>query len=236
MSPPALVSIHDLTPRTLPRVLSLLEVLEEAGVPPCTLLVVPGSGWTKEGVSSLRALASRGHALAGHGWVHESVPGRTLFHRLHGLLLSRDRAEHLSRPRDELLVLVRRCFRWFGEAGLPAPELYVPPAWALGRLTAADLRDLPFRRYEVLGGLVDGDTGRTRRLPLVGFEADTRFREVALRAFNALNAAVARRRALPLRISIHPFDLELLLAPQLRALVQREWSYPTEEEVLGARP
>lgn len=233
MSPPALVSIHDLTPRTLPRVLSILDVLEEAGVPPCTLLVVPGSDWTEDGVAGLRELVSRGHPLAGHGWVHQCGPDRTLFHRLHGLLLSRDQAEHLSRPRDELLVLVRRCFRWFGEAGLPAPELYVPPAWALGRLGTADLRDLPFRRYEVLGGLVHGDTGRTRRLPLVGFEADTRFREVALRAFNALNVTVARRRALPLRISIHPFDLELLLARQLRALVQGEWSYLTEEEALG---
>jgi hypothetical protein len=67
----------------------------------------------------------------------------------------------------------------------------------------------------------------------VGFEADTRLRQVALRAFNPLNVAVARRRKVPLRISVHPHDLELLLAEDLRRLLRRPWRWVEERDVMG---
>ncbi len=57
---------------------------------------------------------------------------RSAYHRLHAALISRDVAEHLSRPAHELVALVHRCHGWFAAHGLPAPTLYVPPAWALG--------------------------------------------------------------------------------------------------------
>lgn len=232
-SRPGLLSIHDVAPRTLARVETLVELVTDHGVPPPTLLVVPGAGWDEATLARLQAMADRGCRLAGHGWIHEAVPPRTLKHRLHALLLSRDQAEHLSRPRADLLDRVARCHAWFGERGLPEPELYVPPAWALGALRTADLAALPFRWYEDLAGLVDGASGRRRRLPLVGFEADTAFRKVALRFVNAASVAAGRLTGRPVRVSIHPRDLELLLADDLRALVARPWRWVDEEEALG---
>ncbi len=233
----AIVSVHDVMPQTLPRVRRILDVLDAANVPPPTLLVVPGKEWTPDLLDSLRDLAERGYPLAGHGWIHKASTGpRTLYHRGHALLISRNEAEHLSRPREELAEMIRRCHAWFADAGLPTPELYVPPAWALGSLPFRDLRSLPFRWYEVLRGLVEARTGRLRWLPLAGFEADTTFREVSLRFWNTLNTAIAKSWRGPLRISIHPGDLDLLLAKDLDKMIRKPWRFVREGEVMEASP
>jgi uncharacterized protein len=210
-----------------------MEMLADAGVPPPTLLVVPASGWTSDTLSTLRSLVDRGHRLAGHGWHHRSGPRRGLYHRIHGLLLSRDQGEHLSRTRTELLDLVRRCFQWFPANGLPSPQLYVPPAWALGSLARRDLPALPFRWYEVLEGLLDAHTGRMRRLPLVGFEADNRARQISLKVLNRANLAAAQGTGRPLRISLHPGDLDLRLGRDLEAMLRLPWRFVDELEALG---
>ena len=59
-----------------------------------------------------------------------------------------------------------------------------------------------------------------RRLPLVGFEADTRLRQAALTVSNLANLALSSSSR-PLRISIHPWDYELLLGSHLDQLLQR---------------
>jgi predicted deacetylase len=234
MSRRAIVSVHDLMPSTMGHVMKVLDRLEELRVPPATLLVVPGRDWSPQQIGVLHALAERGHTLAGHGWVHKASPGpRTLYHRAHGLLISRNEAEHLSRSSQELFGMVQDCFRWFGQVDLPEPELYVPPAWAMGQLRRGDLQRLPFRWYEVLPGLVDGPTGRLRWLPLAGFEADTTFRKVGLRVWNGCNALLAKRSGVPLRISIHPQDLELLMREDVKRLVGSGWEFLREEEVMG---
>jgi predicted deacetylase len=180
-------------------------------------------------------MAKRGHRLAGHGWNHKAPSGaRTLFHKAHGRLISRNEAEHLSLPREEVEAVVRRCHEWFSRVDLPAPELYVPPAWALGALPRSSLNSLPFRWYEVLRGFVDGATGRLRWIPLVGFEADTTFREISLRVWNGLNGYVARALRGPLRISIHPGDLDLLLRKDVKRMLEGPWQFVGEREASGS--
>lgn len=237
MTGTAIVSIHDVMPETLGRVHRILSLLKQRGVPPPTLLVVPGKEWTPDLLRDLRRLAHEGHVLAGHGWNHKAIPRpRTPYHHLHSGLVSRNEAEHLSRPPEELAALIRRCHEWFPSVGLPAPELYVPPAWAMGSLPLSDLTSLPFRWYEVLRGFVDGKTGRVRWLPLAGFEADTTFRELSLRIWNGLNEFSARRIWGPLRISIHPGDLDLLLAGSLEKMVRAPWDFVREPEIFGDQP
>jgi predicted deacetylase len=234
MGAEAIVSVHDVMPSTLERVRHILELLDECGVPPATLLVVPGKDWTDEGLDALRGFAARGHALAGHGWVHRAAPEpRNLYHRLHGRLISRNVAEHLSRSAGDLMDLVQECYNWFPGVDLPAPRLYVPPAWALGSLRATHLRSLPFRWYEVLRGYIDAERGRARWLPLTGFEADTGFRRVSLKLWNGLNIALARNIMGPVRISIHPDDLDLLLGDDLRRILRGPWRFFQEETVLA---
>lgn len=234
MTPSALLSVHDVTPRNHPRVRRILELLSGAGAPPATLLIVPGREWSDDHLRRLREWEDTGHRLAGHGWSHAAPSPATLRHRLHAALISRDRAEHLSRSRDEARAIVRRCHTWFRRNGLAAPELYVPPAWALGALTRNDLEELPFRWYETLTGFLDAATGRRLRLPLVGFEADTAFRAFALRATNALNLGLARALDRAVRIAIHPDDLELRLAGRLRRAIQRPWRWvESVDELVG---
>lgn len=227
-------TIHDVRPDTLDRVARLLDLLRPAGSR-VALLVVPGLDWTAAGVSRLAAWAEAGYELAGHGWVHGRAP-RTLYHRLHALVISRDQAEHLSATREEIRSLVARGRAWFDDHDLPAPTYYVPPAWALGALHPADLSELGYRVAEVQWGFHDLEGGGFHRTPLIGFEADTRIREWALGVFNAAQVAVARRGGRPLRLGLHPFDLELRRAEEaVRRVGEVDAWLSTEEAVAALR-
>lgn len=167
---------------------------------------------------STRARLGRGAALDHHhksldGWSHAITRWGGVYHRLHGIIFSRNTAEHLALPRREIPALVCRCHAWFSAHGLPEPDLYVPPAWALGGIARAALAALPFRYYEDLGGILDVANNRHHRLPLLGYQADAPWRSPTLRASNWVNWLRGRRA--PVRIAIHPRDLWLPLARQL---------------------
>lgn len=212
------LSIHDVMPTTIERTEALVELLRTAGLDRVTLLVVPGKDWTPERLDRLRALLDAGAVAAGHGWTHHAATIGGLYHRLHSLLISRRAAEHLALDAGEIETLIRRCHDWFAEQALPMPELYVPPAWAMGPVRRDTLDRLPFARYETLTGVYDAPSGRFRRSPMIGFEADTGFRAASCRAWNALNARIAGRNR-PLRVALHPYDLELRLADDLRRFI-----------------
>lgn len=247
----ACLSIHDVMPHTLERVEHILACLQERCVPPVTLLVVPGLPWEPPQIQRLRELAAEGHELAAHGWQHETTP-RRLYHRLHAALISRKVAEHLDLDSQGILELMQRSKNWFAENDLPLPQFYVPPAWALGPITQADLTKAPYRLIETTRGLIHlqapppaeqkappapsqagfktgpirhrpDDESRAvsfQKLPLTGYEADTAFRKCFLRSWNAYQAKAAVRSNCPLRISIHPDDLELRLADQLEQQIK----------------
>jgi hypothetical protein len=218
---PALVSIHDVTPRTLPQTLDLIALLEAQDGRRATLLVVPDADWSQADLDVLRQLQDSGYELAAHGWRHRCAGIASWAHRLHSLILSRDLAEHLALDADRIAALITASHRWFAGVGLRAPDLYVPPACAMGRLRRKALHAMPFCMYEYLTGVYHVGTAQFVRLPLVGFEADTRWRRHALRALNALNSTLGRTLNRPLRIAVHPFDLDYCLADELRTLLRR---------------
>jgi hypothetical protein len=218
---PVLISIHDVMPHTLARVRGILDELHGHG-PQATLLVTPGVNWGDEELAELHRLAGDGHPLAGHGWVHRVDAVRGWRHRLYSAVISRRVAEHLERDEAAIATLIERCHRWFEVNGFEPPELYVPPAWALGPISLGALRALPFRYYETLTGMLDVRTGRRRRLPLVGFEADTACRRTTLGIVNAANVGLAKALRRPLRLSIHPEDLNLRLAGMLRRAIHSD--------------
>ncbi|MEO0510868.1 MAG: polysaccharide deacetylase family protein [Verrucomicrobiota bacterium] len=237
----ALVSIHDVMPHTFERVERILEWLKKQQVPPVTLLVVPGRLWQPGQIERLRVLATEGYELAAHGWLHETTPRRP-YHRLHAALLSRNVAEHLDLDSSGILELLKRSRNWFSQNELPKPEFYVPPAWALGPISQNDLAQAPYQLIETTRGLIHLTrdpcsnvsakkspsserpeprvTRSFRKLPLTGYEADTPFREFFLRRWNAAQAKSAKNNNLPLRISIHPDDLELRVANQMSRQIQ----------------
>lgn len=219
-TPAALVSIHDLMPSTMPAVRRALRLLAETRIAPATLLVVPGLDWSRDEIRELKALQRDGHPLAGHGWRHRIERFGGLYHRLHGLTLSRRVAEHLALNSDDVIALINRCHAWFGDNGLDAPELYVPPAWAMGAVSSARLADAcAFSLYETFTGVIDTESRVFQRIPMLGYEADEPLRVPAIRLWNALNRRLAVATGL-LRIGIHPHDPELHLRRDLLADLQ----------------
>lgn len=210
----ALVSIHDVMPETLDRVSALIERLPEPLCRGAMLLVVPGRDWRRADLARLGHWQDRGLELAGHGWTHHTDRIAGCGHWLHSRFFSRRVAEHLSLTTPALQRLLERNHHWFVQQGLVPPRLYVPPAWALGELSRADLAASPFDYVETLGGLVQCATGRRRRLPLLGFEADTPVRALALSAWNRITLALGERLGPP-RLALHPYDAELSLAGSL---------------------
>lgn len=213
------ISIHDVMPSTLPDVTTIIGMLRASEIAPVSLLIVPGKAWTAEDIAVLRRWQDAGHELVGHGWTHRASSIRGIFHRIHSALLSRDAAEHLALESGQIFELITRCHAWFEANNLAAPRRYVPPAWALGSISRAKLRALPFESYELLSGELDVRTGRISRMPLLGFEADTRARAQALRVWNHCNRACARFVRAPSRIAIHPRDIHLRMQDDLRSLV-----------------
>ena len=209
----ALISVHDVMATTVEPVKRILELLAPVTPAAVTLLVVPGGAWRSADIDWLQQLQHQGYQLAGHGWQHHCEP-RGFYHRLHSLLISRHVAEHLAMDAKGIVTLVRDCHDWMRLMGLSPSSLYVPPAWALGRISRVQLSQLPFGLYETLGGVYDARSGRFHGLPLLGYEADTVWRALAVRCFNHWN--LMRMGASPIRLSIHPYDLDLLLARDLR--------------------
>ncbi|WP_201744994.1 polysaccharide deacetylase family protein [Aidingimonas lacisalsi] len=219
----ALVSIHDVMPHTMPRVAALIDSLRHQGHDAITLLVVPGLAWQDEHIDTLAHWQQSGIELAAHGWRHHAPRLGGPYHRLHAALISRRAAEHLALDGRGIDMLMRRSAAWFSKQGLGAPSTYVPPAWALGAIPKTKLQTQPYRRIEVTRGLLDPQSGRLDSLPLVGFEADTAWRERVLRQWNRTQVWQARRRNRPLRIGIHPYDPELRLAEDMQRLLAGDW-------------
>lgn len=215
-----LVSVHDVMPDTMTRVRRTVAVLDKHQIAPLTLLVVPGGAWSASDIAWLRERQNRGDRLAGHGWIHRAGKPRGLYDRLHRRFFSRGVAEHLPLNADEISQLIHNCHGWFVSQNLAVPELYVPPAWAMGSISRAKLRELPFLHYESLSGVYDKEDNQFRRVPLVGFEADTRFRALSLRLSNGINQIAAKWQG-RLRVAIHPGDLELYLRNDLEKLISR---------------
>ena len=239
MRPSALISLHDVMPHTLPDVHASLDLLATAGISRVALLVVPGAAWQPADLEALRALDAQGHELLAHGWQRQTKPRRPL-HRLHASLISRNAAEHLALGRNDITGLMCRSQRWFQEQGLPIPDTYVPPAWALGNLAGADMQSLPYTAIETLRGVRvrQSDGGyRLLPMPLLGFEADSPLRVRFLSDWNRLQLRIARRQGKVPRIALHPADYRLPMRNQLRAILALGWTslpYATLCEPLSA--
>ncbi|WP_455211514.1 polysaccharide deacetylase family protein [Kaarinaea lacus] len=211
---PALVSIHDVMPDTLHKVDRILDTLRQHDINNATLLVVPGKSWQEKDIDQLRQYAQQGYELAGHGWQHQVTQYGGLIHRLHGLIISRNVAEHLALDSAGISQLIERCYQWFIKYNLPAPSLYVPPAWAMGGISRSRLRRLPFRYYEYFSGIYDSKLNCFERIPMVGYEADAWYRVPFVALWNSLNFKGAQHQQ-RLRFSIHPNDFELFLRKSL---------------------
>jgi len=211
----SLISIHDVSPQSLPEVRNILNKLSQMQFSKVILLIIPGEQWTEDDINLLKNYQQTGYILAGHGNIHQCQSIKTNFHRLHSLLISRDVAEHLSLTTNQIKILILSCYQWFIDHGFEPPDLYVPPAWAMGKISRKNLVQLPFRFYESISGIYDSKIDSFHYMPLLGFEADTFLRKISVNMFNTINWHYARIFDKTIRIVIHPNDFQLLLANDL---------------------
>lgn len=139
----------------MPEALDILQILADLNLHKVTLLAVSGKEWTEREVNLLRAFQQAGYELAGHGWKHHCDRVTTFTHQLHSAVLSGPEAEHLAFRQQQIYNLLARSFGWFQEVGLQYPNLDVPPAWAMGKISRQALQQLPFALYESLTGIAD---------------------------------------------------------------------------------
>lgn len=217
-----LLSIHDVMPHTLERVEQLLEVVAGRGITKLALLVVPGFSWNAGQVDLLRRWQDAGYQLAAHGWKHRCDHINGWRHRLHSWVISRDVAEHLAAGPAQSIKILHRCAQWFNDQRLATPVLYVPPAWAFGPLPPDFTDAIPFPLVETQTGIFHTQTRRRWLLPLMGFESDTTFRSIGLRCTNAANWTIARCTNRPLRLALHPGDLQLRLQHDVLRCLSRQ--------------
>jgi predicted deacetylase len=213
----AIISIHDCMPETMDKIQYILKWLKERHVPPVTILVVPGKNWSENQLSLLKQFTEEGHILSAHGWYHHTQ-AKKILHRIHSLIISKDVAEHLDLNQQGILELINKSCQWFIQKQLPAPSLYVPPAWALGAINKKTLTKTSVKQIEVTRGVIHLSSShkpKLQTLPLTGYEADSPFRVCFLSKWNQFQQRQAQNKSLPLRISIHPYDLDLPIAEQL---------------------
>jgi uncharacterized protein len=223
-SPALLVSLHDVSPLTLPACQRAYALLTEAGLAPCqlTALVIPfheAKARLDEDAASvrwLRGLADDGvdlvmhgltHRMAGRAWSPLGIVRAHVFARGQGEFFACDEAD-ARRRLDEAAAILRR-------AGLgSATRAFVPPAWLLSRAAAAVVAATGFDFVERWRGIV-ARVASPRASRVIGWGS---LSELEAR-MTALHATLQARRAVAdTRLAIHPADVD---RPSQRRAVRR---------------
>ncbi|HEY3177288.1 MAG TPA: polysaccharide deacetylase family protein [Casimicrobiaceae bacterium] len=207
--------VHDAAPKTWPECAQLLQMLDELGARPVTILVVPHYHYqnliTKNApfIAALDRRLARGDELALHGFHHrdDEPPPRTLRGFVERRILTRAEGEFAALNEAAAAwrlahgIEVFRALRWplYG---------FVPPAWLLGQgsRTAIDQCGYPFRYVSSRRGIFRLPHWRFSRTANLCYSPDTRWRRALSRALIRAELARAGHRSL-LRLSLHPQDV-----------------------------
>jgi predicted deacetylase len=223
-APALLVSLHDVSPLTLPDCQRALELLRAAGLPPAqlTVLAIPrheGRAPLDEDAGTarfLRGLAEAGATLVMHGLTHR-MPGRArsplgflrghVFARGQGELL-RSTADEATRALDEGAEILRR-------AGLEvATRGFVPPAWLLSPAARDVVARAGFHFYETFSGIVHGQRVSAPRV--IGWGSLNVIETHATAVYAGLQSLLPAKDT---RIAIHPADMRRATQPRSIARV-----------------
>jgi predicted deacetylase len=170
-------SIHDVGPGTLPEVRWLLGRLDEAGIRPRVLKVIPdeaGRGDLRRHpavVDLLRQEAAAGSEIVLHGLTHRALQMRwrgSPFDRWRAGLFAGPAAELLGCPPDELRRRVVAAREIAEAVGLPIAG-FCPPAWLAPPELAAVLTEAGFHYLVTFAWLHDLTSGRRRWIPAWGY-------------------------------------------------------------------
>jgi predicted deacetylase len=212
------VSIHDVSPRFSAEVEHAVWLCRARGTSPA-LLVVPnhhGDAPLDEAPEFVRRLLEferAGSQILLHGLYHVcdrstlNRRGFGRFFRQH--LASSGEAEFGELNLTEAAERIDHGLAMFRRLGLPVHG-FVPPAWILPRRLLPALASRNIHYTESHFDVTNPVSGRQRASAVLNFATRTRGR--LLTSVTYVRAARVLRRALPLRIAIHPADLRSPLA------------------------
>jgi predicted deacetylase len=207
-----IVSVHDVAPSTLGEVRWLLSRLDEEGVRPRVLKVIPGEpSVTDEGrrelASVVGAEAVGGSEIVLHGWTHRAAGAYhgSLADRLRARLFAGNGAEFLSLQPDEMRTRLSEGRQWLAGVGLD-PAGFCAPGWLWTPELPAAAREAGFRYLVGLRGLLDLRDGRRIGMAPIGFMGATRSTELAWRLGEVLiwRPMAGLRGGSPRRFFLHP--------------------------------
>jgi predicted deacetylase len=207
--------VHDVAPRTWTACAQLLQMLDDLGAQPVTILVVPHYHYQDPIAKDARFVAAldrrlaRGDEIALHGFHHrdDEPPPRTLRGFVERRILTRAEGEFAALNEAAAAwrlaqgIDVFRALRWplYG---------FVPPAWLLGEPSRAaiDRCGYPLRYVSARRGIFRLPHWRFARTANVWYSPDARWRRMLSRALIRAELARAHHRSL-LRVSLHPQDV-----------------------------
>lgn len=204
------ISIHDASPNNFQLIKKIVHILiNKYQINKFCILVIPGLDWQDIQIQQLLSWQQSGLEIAAHGWRHRCERKKNIYHLIHGLIISDNSAEHLSKNKNAIFNLIIKSYNWFVDNKFVPPTLYVPPGWALGKINSKDFLHLPFFNYECTTGLCFKN--QYLFLPLIGFKASSLSRGMLQRLCNTFNYLIARFIGI-VRITIHPNDFQLVLS------------------------
>ena len=210
------VVVHDAAPATWPRCMPLLQMLDELGAHPVTILVVPRYHGAppiecdRAFVAALDRRLELGDELALHGYSHrdEAPRPRTLQGLIERRVLTRAEGEFAALNEDTATARLVRGIETFSALRWPLHG-FVPPAWLLGAAgrRAVDRCGDAFRYVSSRSGLYALPHWRFTRTANLCYSPDRGWRRALSRVL--IRRELARARHLPLlRLSLHPQDAE----------------------------
>lgn len=228
MSRALVVSVHDVSPHTMPAVQALVASMAEVGVHRTSLLVVPDHHHRGHFLNYpvfcawLGEKAAAGHEIVAHGYYHQRPrrAGETLRDRFTTRLYTADEGEFFDLPEAEALALLERAKEEFARAGWH-PAGFIAPAWLLGAGAESAARQAGFAYTTRLGGVSRLDRVEEWASQSLVWSVRSGWRRVLSLAWNA--SLFRRLQDNPLlRIGIHPPDLKYAgIHEQIRTLTRR---------------
>jgi predicted deacetylase len=206
-----IVAVHDVAPSTLGEVRWLLERLDQAGVRPRVLKVVPGEPdasprLTEELARLVGEEAGLGSEIVLHGWTHRADrPYRgSRLDRLRARIFAAGTAEFLSLPAAEMRDRLDSGRRWLADRGVDAPG-FCAPAWLWARELPSVAEAAGFRYLVGLRRILDLRDKRQIGLAPTGFMGSGAATELAWRVGEVVVWRPMRwLRPAPLRFFLHP--------------------------------
>lgn len=214
-----IVSLHDVAPQTQAATSEILEQLKSIGIAFTSLLVVPDYHHAGKAVddarfvSWLQNLEADGHEVVIHGYFHERPRrgGEGMREKFLTRIYTRDEGEFFDLSYEEAARRINLARDDFRKANL-SPVGFIAPAWLLGDEAERAARDAGMQYTTRIGRVADLLTGETEPARSLVYSTDTKWRQAASLAWNAVLARSAELREL-VRVSIHPPDFSV---PEIR--------------------